>query len=508
MAIGPWGVVGADNLDQMGGYPEPAPPMAPPEPQEPNWQDPRAPVRAPLDTPATGGAPGTGGGVPDFGLSGIRKSLIREGQTQAVPDELRGEIDETYGRRVERAHDLGKEISTVQGQLAGLAATQETLIKTQNQALASAQEKLSKVAKRAQYPGMSLEDIERQESIANDASGRYSIEQKRAAQLALKRASEIDPTRLMSQSASNKVLAVIAQALGAAGTSMSGGRNPNFGMQLVENAIERDIMAQKAAFDSADRAYQRERTLYADLRANFESETQAMAAQRSMLFQSAEIMARKYGAEDQADQFASRALEERAKVEQEEKQRRVDALAKAGSVAAQQQDAALKNKQLNILSQRQAQKGQALIPGGARVMEGKSAILDTAQRRNEATKIMMGYNEVMPLLDDMIAARGKFGPEFLNRWNVADVESLYGALFNAMRQLEGTGAALSANEQANIEKQISANPNNIGFIMARLLATRRNIRTKVTGRLKTFNLELDDTDEGDFSLEAPTPGQR
>jgi hypothetical protein len=474
--------------------------------EPPEWQDPLGlttpGVTAPTPTSAGGVNPG---GVGDFGLGAIQNRLKAEENKPVVPGEVTGEIDSQYAKRKSAADQYGTDAGRIEGQMLGLATTQATLIKTQHDALASAEEKMQKASLLAQYPSLSGDEIDRQTEIINDSSGKYNDNQKRAAQLTLKRASSIDPTRLLSTSTSNKVLAVVAQALGTLGTGMTHGRLPNYGMQLVQEAIDRDIMAQKSAFEQADRGYQRQRTLYSDLRARFSDEQQTIAAQRSMLMGVASQMAEKYKANDLAMQLNIEAQKFKGQVAQAEEAHRLDALSKEALIARERQQGALENKKLDIIASKSAAQGNGWAPGGIEFEPGFKPP-PKGPPLNKLTGIAAEYNSLKPLLNDLIQARGKYGAEIFNRYGVTDMQSLHSLLFDQLRKYVKTGAHLSPDEKVNIERMISSDPSNIGFVLTKLQATKRAIESSVNGELSTYHAHLPDQ-ASDEQMSAPTPGE-
>lgn len=500
MAIGPWGVTAETLPGALTSYIQqrdagvsgvPQPTRVKPS----NLIDPTAQVQAPMEQSV---GPADRPAVGDYGMGRLKNEIDAAGDTPSVSRETLGQMDAEAKKRGDIQHRVASDYEATQAQLTGLAGSQELLTKIANEAFSSAQQKIVKASKLAQYPSLSGDEIDRLEATANDDTGKYTAEQKRTAQLSLKRAGSIDPSRLMTSSTSNRILAVIANALGAAGTGLSGGRNPNFGMQLVNDAIERDIMAQKSQFDQAEKSYTRERTLYSDLRSQFDNETQAIAAQRAMLLDMASVQAKKYGAEDLALQTSMEAEKWRVQVAQTEKSDRINAKMKAASIAEAQQRGALENKKLDIVADKNDQVAMT-IPGGAVPIAGKK--VPKMGVSSPPFKMMDAYNSTSALLDDLIATRGEFGPEVLNRYGVRDARSLHALIRAQVRKLTNTGAHLSEDEVKMLDALVSSDPTDTGFILETLKATRANIRRSMEGSLKTYNLRLEDS-TSDMKLDA------
>lgn len=315
-----------------------------------------------------GGQPS--GQAGDFGLAGIQQRLLNEAGRPAVGQGQLEQLRAIGQDRASAAEKFGEEQGRLQSKIEGIAATEETLLANRNAALSDAKEKMNRAALRAQYPTLTLDEIERYRSIADDKTGAYSEQQKRAAELSLQRAGTIDPNRLFNRGTGPKIMAVIAQALGAYASAMSHGRIPNFGMQAVNQAIERDIYAQKAAFDAADRRAGYARSVYADMFKEFDDERQALAATKATLLNGAAMLAEKYKASDLAQQLRQQSLQLEMQVGENESSRRLNALVQAGKLASDR-------SQLDLAARKAGAKGagKALPASAANLIGGYKAAL-------------------------------------------------------------------------------------------------------------------------------------
>lgn len=421
--------------------------------------------------------------VPDFGLGRIQTRL--EGMKGPSP-ETTEQYGKTAAEREEAARQYGMSLEEVHGRLQGLASTQETMRRDFERGRSEAREKMNRAQLRAQYPSLTLEEIQRHRDVLDDKDGRYTPEQKRASQNALNRAGSIDPNRLMNRSTGSTIMAAIAMGLGAYASAMRG--IPNFGMQAVENAIERDIMAQKSAFESAERRALAERTVYADMMREFESDTAAISASKALLLEEAARLADRHKAVDMGLALRQQSLAYKQEVERQSGAAEVDRLSRAAHIAAQRQSGALTEERLSIAGEKAAG-GAVTVPGGTRLVEGKRP--PDAVTLRKAYPIVESYGPAKAYLDELIAARKKYGPEVVNRYNVAEMEAIHASLMSVVRELQKTGAHLSKEEVKIIHDQIGKDPTQFVFLLPRLETTRRLLVKGVNKRLYTYNLELE-----------------
>lgn len=195
----------------------------------------------------------------------------------------------------------------------------------QREALMEADQGVKDAHLLAQYPNMSLEEIKsRQQVLADPDAPR---EAKAAAKSALDRAGEIDPGRLMG-STSNKLIAILASAIGGVGAGLSGG--PNYALQSIQNAIQDDINAQRERFASAKEAAASKRTEYNLLRQQGHDDLEATRLMQHTKLQGLlgkidEVRARGQGAEKSAelDVLGEQLRTEQAKIQQQLVQDRI-----------------------------------------------------------------------------------------------------------------------------------------------------------------------------------------
>ena len=433
--------------------------------------------------------PGVGGGFNDFGLGGIQSKLLSEADKAALPPAMVAQWQDLVEQRKKLADEQGASYGEVMAKSQALLATQESMTRVFHQGLAEAKTKMDRAAKKSLYPTMSLDDINRLEGISADTT--KTPEQRRAAELQLQRAQTIDPNRLFADNG-NKLLAALAVAAGSFASSMSHGRVPNFGLQLVNDAIDRDVLAQKIQFEQVGKAYERSRTTYSDMFKEFESEEMALAATRATLTDAASKIALKYGAKDTGLALEQKAAEMNLEIYRQNASKKVDDLAKAAGVAAHRGQLYQEELRTEMMAQqRKEQREQMALPGGAEWVNENARHLTPSQAK-PAFKIMEDYNAAQPLLDQVTQWRRQYGAEWLNRVEMSKVRAWHAELVSVMRQIQQTGAHLSKEEKVNIDRAIGADPTDLAFILPALQATKKALQAEYNGKLKAYGMKLTD----------------
>lgn len=136
-----------------------------------------------------------------------------------------------------------------------------------------------------QQQGQTNQNEQRRQAAARDALAR--------SQAAVDRATggTVDPDRMLGHGVTaSRVTAAIAVGLGAIGAALA--NTPNFALQIITNAIDKDIEAQKANLANRAGGAEMQRGLYRDMLAEFGDERQAEAATRAAMLQAAEMKIR------------------------------------------------------------------------------------------------------------------------------------------------------------------------------------------------------------------------
>jgi len=189
----------------------------------------------------------------------------------------------------------------------------------------------------------------------------------------------VDPNRIFtdpdgSRNWTNTAMATIASALGAFGSAMTG--SPNFAMQIVQKAIDRDIQAQKDQINKKGIELDESRNLLAQNYRLYGTEAQANLATRAQLGAA-------YKAQVDSIAASSNNAQQVAKLGS------VAALAEQGTVKATQalSSAISDEERADAAEERMRRKSDAeaaLMRSQARVDTGKASIEDTKMKNSLA----------------------------------------------------------------------------------------------------------------------------
>jgi hypothetical protein len=140
----------------------------------------------------------------------------------------------------------------------------------EEEAVGSAKKGYDDALQDAKYAGISRERRNELQAIASNRDA--TPVQQAAAKAELDKASRIDPDQYLGGSTARKIGVTIAQALGAFGAGMTGG--PNHAMQIIRDAIQKNIEAQQANFAKREREAEKAGARVGETRAGFEQDRQ------------------------------------------------------------------------------------------------------------------------------------------------------------------------------------------------------------------------------------------
>lgn len=139
---------------------------------------------------------------------------------------------------------------------------------------------------------LASEQVEREITSAENELKNYSIDPKRA-----------------YGSTGNQVMAAFAIAIGAFAEGLSGGKVPNTAFKIIDNAIKRDVDAQKAEMGKYTDVLKNKNNVYARMLQKFGNEEAAMKASITLGLSAAEAsideLAAKYGPDSKQAQVAA-----------------------------------------------------------------------------------------------------------------------------------------------------------------------------------------------------------
>lgn len=240
-----------------------------------------------------------------------------------------GTVGEAYGKQEARVQ---QDILTLQAlQQAQQAAATETRQKMADLTLQAKYANLNKSA----FELRQLESI-RDTGKATDQYGdqrNATPEERRKAALQLEQGQNIDPRRALK--GWRHITAIIGSFLGGVGAAIT--RTPNYAQEAIQNRIEQDIAAQKAAFDNKRKAIGDEMNMYAMARQSGMDEREAILAANTMSWQAVDVLAKQMGIKNDALGSAARTFQAEADLIRENRSRKIDTLYKQGQLAGEQQ---------------------------------------------------------------------------------------------------------------------------------------------------------------------------
>jgi len=198
----------------------------------------------------------------------------------------------------EKHHDFDAQLQGTQDSLAEAQVDAQLLEEQHATVMVGWNTKLDRFALEAQYPGVpgGISRIEQLQGVIEDQRRDPTVEgvtAAMAAQTELERGQQVDQGRLLGP-VENQIMAAIAIGFGALGSALSG--LPNYGMDMVNAAIEKDIAAQRNRFRLKGETYARNRNLYELVQRQFDSEWERSMALRGFYLQKSAIIARQMGA--------------------------------------------------------------------------------------------------------------------------------------------------------------------------------------------------------------------
>lgn len=228
-------------------------------------------------------------------------------ETQAYVPKVMNEMGQSPGEvrsNVEHATDQAQQ-AIVDGAKAGImqatteAAYNKTLTSQLEQQAADAQTKQQTRAK-------ALDD---QMAKVQAAQADYAINK------------EIDPRRIWNNaSTGDKIIAGIGILLSGIGQGLqarAGINAPNLALQTINNAIDRDIDAQKENRNARGNVVTQQQGIYADMQRRFGDDQQAESAARAVLLGNAQIQLQTIASQYKAPQLAANAQQAYAQLEEQ-----------------------------------------------------------------------------------------------------------------------------------------------------------------------------------------------
>jgi hypothetical protein len=434
--------------------------------------------------------------LPQVPNVGHRGDLIGQArQAGAEHRRVTGQALDDYGRaaqqqqgaiaeQIQRSDEIAKERERVfddtMTRKAAIEGSEAELRTRKAQSMERAKQEVTEAKKDARYFGLDRDERKRLEDIVSDES--RSDRERAQAKSKLQSAQDIDPDRALG-GAGGKVMAAIAMALGAYGSSINGG--PNHAMQIINAAIDRDIQSQlerkrsrEKGIDDARQEMSDERTLFADemvemdrMRVRALEATKMKLERTDSQLQSVEQKSKLQQLNAQIDQQQAAMVERIATADYQ------NTMSEVGTVAALrgQQDAA-------AMQRYQAESGMIAAALKAE-SEGKSLV---ARQASELGDLDAAEKLVGELEGKFRSHTGK--GSILSQWFPMTGANEYNQALTAVaRQLalsiEGTANKDSVN---HYRKMLGSAATDKGTAAANFANMRRNIKRVREGRVGAF----------------------
>lgn len=439
----------------------------------------------------------------DFGLGASQAAIGRAGRE--FQGQMTGLQGQQEGLLEQRRQTLEGEKGTIHAQAAAEGALLEQRFNKMRELEArdaeiEAQRKgqvdkdmgaLNDARTNLRYFNMDPEARRKAEATLNDPTA--DDRQREKAREALDKGSKIDPGRLLG-SARNQVFAAIAQAMG---TYASAFGVQNTATQIVQNAIDRDIMAQKEAQEARRGEVAESKSLLDMNRERFADERQAVLATKIQMLEMSQLeMERakaRYGADRDTAQL-DRAI-------QDTQQAAIDTQAKFAE-ASYQNTVRGASAQADIAGKRaavaaagaKADGGGQQIPPGLKVVSGYKPSDKDIQSGQKIVSSAAALRNAIGRLKDIRGRAGTGGFEVLDRDLVNEGKSALADAITAYKDAKELGA-LDKGSLELADDVLGGDPTGMGAKMARYDALLKAIERDTQGRLKPYGL----TTEGDAS---------
>lgn len=416
----------------------------------------------------------------------------RETATQLITSPTGGlagrtqQYQEAYDKQM--ARDEGVARAQVDWQLKAQKVREETEAKVQRA------DELSKYAK---LPGGNAELADLQYYAKHGTP-----EEKERANKRLQWASSIDGTEILG-STKNKVIAIIANVLGAVGSALT--KQPNRVPEIINGLIDQEAARQKSLFDSARGESQAIRTRYGIIRNELQDDAAALSMMKSHVADAIANLARKYGddktallAESQAMQFKANAADKEASTifSSMETADRLK-LAKIG-VFQQGQAIGLRAQQQD--SGQMAPPGMYRFPGYENVTL-KPKATEIAQKKQIGHLLVLdAYDELGNWVESQGGARAlsklTYGTEGYNA-----AKQQFGRLLSALKEKRNYGAALTEGEKELLAAEAGGSPLQYGAYAANLAKAKQKAVEEYGNEMATNYFWTDELDRRGYTHE-------
>lgn len=288
-------------------------------------------------------SPGSLRGIEGQFLDVAKKNSLDDGFEEGAISS----IQKIRGQQERNMGQVGEAMGGFQKKLALDQMTLQDLQKAQNDSRGEVRQRLADLTIAAKYANSNLPvaTLRQYEQVRDtgkytDPSGETrdaTPEERKRAATELKKGGEIDPRRALR--GWRGIIATIGAFLGGVGAAIT--RTPNYALEAIQNQIDRDIAAQKAAFDNKKAQIGNEINMYGLARQMGMDERDSILASNAMAWQMVDTLAKQMGIKNDALGSAAKTEEFKLDWGNRKLSMKLDALKGAASTAAQRQSLAI-----------------------------------------------------------------------------------------------------------------------------------------------------------------------
>lgn len=354
-------------------------------------------------------------------------------------------LPDSYAKSLKQAQDSIK--MGAQAQARGFeqqAKVQEQLVNDLKQAEIKTQERLAPIEEKSRI----LYD-----SIMND---------------------KVDPNRVWNQSSTaNKIVSVFSILMSGIGSGIAGGTQRNMALDVLDNAINQDIDAQKANIRKKESLYSENLRLLGD-------ERQAALATKSQLLSVAQAQIQAIGLKTNSQEAKAKELSALGQIEMQKAQIRQQL--QKDQVVSQMAGGGTSMSDAQIQQMPEEIRKRAVKVGGKYVL----ALDDQAAKSSR--EIIGSHDSMMSNLDELINLRKQYGAETIPGPVKAKMQNIASNLELAMKESKKLGTLDAGAER--YMKKIVADPTSYTFALDSYKALKEVQNKETNAKLKALGVNI------------------
>jgi hypothetical protein len=341
----------------------------------------------------------------------------------------------------------------------------------EEEAVASAKKNYNEALEDAKYAGIPREKRLELQAIVNNPNA--TTVQKASAKAQLEKASQIDPDQVLG-TAGAKITAAIAMVLGGIGSGLTGG--PNYAIQIIQQAIQDNIGAQKHRFAKKEREAEKAEANIDKTKAEFSEDKANALREYGIGLEMAKMKLGKITAGLSGGEAMAKAKELEAQITEEAAKNSLalEHQARGAYLQSQIAQGQIMTNQAEMQERRVEKAAAAAAEAtGAEALEGyvftgkttpTKPALDRAQK---AAGVKASGNA---LLDEAIRMREKYGSEHGGGKVQSRMEVLQSQIITMIGQMSDAGV-IQPSEVERFQKSVG-DITEMGFVVDRLKALK------------------------------------